>query len=255
MRIGFIGTGNITFAMVTGLCTAPNPPGEIWVSARNQSKAETLSKTYDIVQMAAPNQVVVDRSDILFLAFLPGQEKEILSSLIFRENQTIVTLLSGTPLSGIPPLVKPVKDIVRAIPLPCTALHTGPVVMYPANKKVEAIFNCLGNVIIPGQEKQLETFSGITALMAPFYAMILAVVNWGEENELARHQAAAYTGAMFKALSLISETAPEGDIQPLISECMTPGGLNETAMKVISKHGGFTHMIKALDEVLTSVSD
>lgn len=32
MRYGFIGTGGITTAIVTGLCTADNPPETIWVS-------------------------------------------------------------------------------------------------------------------------------------------------------------------------------------------------------------------------------
>ncbi|RLB67433.1 MAG: pyrroline-5-carboxylate reductase, partial [Deltaproteobacteria bacterium] len=34
-QLGFIGTGNITTAMVEGLCTADSPPVTIVVSPRN----------------------------------------------------------------------------------------------------------------------------------------------------------------------------------------------------------------------------
>ncbi len=34
MTLGFIGTGNIASAVVTGLCAAPAPPGKVLVSPR-----------------------------------------------------------------------------------------------------------------------------------------------------------------------------------------------------------------------------
>ena len=253
MRLGFIGTGNITAAIITGLCTDSTPPGEIWVSPRSKAMSEKLSQIYGCVRPGETNQAVIDHTDIIFLAFLPGQEKKILPSLSFREDQVIVTLLAGVPISTIQPLVAPAREIIRAIPLPCTALRTGPIVMYPANKQISEFFSSLGTVIVPDQEKQLEIFSIITALMAPFYAMTHAIVSWGENKGISRELAAQYTGAMFKALSLIVETAPKGDIHPLVVESMTPGGLNETAMKTISDQGGFRHLVAALDKVAVKI--
>lgn len=249
MRIGFIGTGAITQAIVTGLCTAPFPPEAIWVSARNEQKALALETAHSQVRIAAPNQAVVDNSDILFLAVLPGQETDVLNPLKFSRDQVIVTLLAGVPISGIRALTAPARTVIRAIPLPCTALRTGPVVMFPHHDKVHELFASVGSVIVPEQEDQLEVFSMITALMAPFYALTDTVAAWGESRGLDQAQAAAYTGAMFKALALIAETAPGGDIRTLVADSMTPGGLNETAMGVISDTGGFKTIVQALDRV------
>lgn len=253
MRIGFIGTGGITTAIVTGLCAGPGngtgTPDRIRVSSRNREAAAALESKFDAVHIADPNQVVVDESDIVFLAFLPGQEADILSSLTFREDQVVVTLLAGVPIPAIRPLVASARDIVRAVPLPCTALRTGPVVMFPAHDRVAELFARVGSVIVPEQESDLETFSVITALMAPFYALTDTVAAWGESRGLDRAQAAAYTASMFKALALIAENEPGGDVASLVTGCMTPGGLNETAMGVINDRNGFRSITAALDTV------
>ncbi len=63
MTPGFIGTGTITTALVTGLCTSPRPPEELWVSPRNAEKAARLASAFDSVRVAAGNQEVLDRTD------------------------------------------------------------------------------------------------------------------------------------------------------------------------------------------------
>lgn len=255
MRLGFIGTGLITESIVTGLCLDPGDVKEIWVSPRSKDRAERLSQTHTIVNMAQSNQEVVDHTDILFLAFLPGMEEAVLNRLSFRNQQIIVSVLAGIPLAVIRPFVMPAKDIVRAIPLPCTALCTGPVVMFPDNTKVQAVFIKVGSVIIPRHENQLEIFSLITALMSPFYSFTETAAAWGASKGLDKAQSAAYASAMFKALAQIAETAPNGDIGQLATDSMTPGGLNETAMKHIVDKGGFSSLITALDAVADKFSN
>ena len=71
MKIGFIGTGAITTAMVEGLCKTENPPSDIVVSPRNKKKAEKLAARFDNVRIAGDNQVVVDECDCIVLAVVP----------------------------------------------------------------------------------------------------------------------------------------------------------------------------------------
>ncbi|HCY88453.1 MAG TPA: hypothetical protein DHV36_25180 [Desulfobacteraceae bacterium] len=255
MRLGFIGTGGITEAIVTGLCGTDTPPEAIYISARSERRSKPLEEKYDRVTVLSQNQAIVDNSDIVVLAFLPAQAEGILNDLTFRQDQVVVTLLAGVPVSDIRQLSAPARHIVRAIPLPCTALRTGPVVMYPGNDDVFRLFSTVGSVIVPSQESQLDTFSIITALMAPFYAMTDTVAAWGEKQGLDRTQSAAYAAAMFKALATIAETTADGNLGTLVSESMTPGGLNETAMGVISENGGFKNLIMALDEVEKKVQN
>src|SRR5271154_4917298 len=69
--LGFIGTGTITHAIVTGLCNAQDPPPQIWVSPRSNRRARELAASYPNVHVASSNQEVLDRTDTVMLAVLP----------------------------------------------------------------------------------------------------------------------------------------------------------------------------------------
>ena len=80
MRLGFVGTGTITTALVTGLCTAARPPERILVSPRNAEKAAALAEAFPRVAVAKDNQAVIDGSDWVFRAVLPRIAREGLES-------------------------------------------------------------------------------------------------------------------------------------------------------------------------------
>ena len=249
MGIGFIGTGGITTAIVTGLCTAEAPPQEIWVSPRNRHHAARLESEFEPVHVGPSNQAVLDRADLVVLAVLPQHKEEILEPLAFGRDQTIIHLLAGVRIEEIAPLVAPAADIVRAVPLPCTAIHQGPIAIYPDHERANAFFGSLGTVVPTDQEAQLETLSIITALMAPYYALMEQVVAWAAEEGIQRDKAAVYTASMFGALSAIAASFPGGQIQSLVSDSMTPGGLNELAMSIINDRKGFESLTEALGQV------
>jgi len=116
MNYGFIGTGGITTAMVTGLCSADSPPETIWVSPRNRQKANRLAADYAAVTVGSSNQAVVDQSDVVVLAILPQHKESVLAPLSFRRDQAVIHLLAGTSIDAVRPLVAPATDIVRAVP-------------------------------------------------------------------------------------------------------------------------------------------
>jgi pyrroline-5-carboxylate reductase len=253
MRIGFVGTGVITSAIVTGLSTLPEINHPILVSPRNKQKAEHLSRSFDNVNVAASNQAILDHTDVVVLAILPQDKDNILSELTFKENHVVISLLAGTTNLEIAPLVSPAKRLIRAVPLPCVAKHIGPIATYPPDEIANRLFDPLGTFVAVQKEAQLETLSIITALMAPYYALLKTVVNWSEGQDVARKQAAEYTTAMFAALSVMSMEIQDGNLDVLVKESMTPGGLNEKAMDTIQDHGGFNPWRMALEDVKAKV--
>jgi pyrroline-5-carboxylate reductase len=249
MRYGFIGTGGITTAIVTGLCTSDHPPEAIWLSPRNRENAARMAEEFAAVQVAESNQDVLDHCDVVVLAVLPRDKEAILAPLRFRSDQTVIHLLAGTSIDVIRPLVAPADDIVRAVPLPCTAIHKGPIAIFPYQEKADVFFRSLGTVIALDREAQLETLSIVTALMAPYYAFVEQVVAWATAEGIQRERGAVYAASMFEALSTIAGKAEGGNIGRLITGCMTPGGLNEQAMSTIEAQGGFSSLTAALDSV------
>ncbi len=249
MRLGFIGTGVITSAIVTGLCTLPKPMTSILVSPRNREKAEKLASTFSNVKIASSNQEILDNADALVLAILPQNRKEILSPLQFEKNHTVINLLAGTANADIEPLVAPANRLIRSVPLPCVSRHVGPIALFPDDDIAREIFETLGTVIAVDQESQLESLTIITALMAPYYALLEKVVNWAAKEGVGQKQATDYTASMFSALSAMAVELPDGNIGSLVQESMTPGGLNELAMKAITTKDGFDPWVFALNKV------
>ncbi|MFB2608410.1 NAD(P)-binding domain-containing protein, partial [Rhizobium phaseoli] len=87
--IGFVGTGAITEAMVRGLLAAPAYASEVHVSPRSAHIAATLAEEFAAVRIAGDNQIVVDRSDMVFLAIRPQLAEEVVRALSFRKGQMV----------------------------------------------------------------------------------------------------------------------------------------------------------------------
>ena len=93
MILGFIGTGNITVAVVNGICGSKISFKKILVSSRNNSKALKLSKKFKKVSMAKTNQEIVDKCDWVFLAITPKVGEKIIPKLNFKSKQKIISFL------------------------------------------------------------------------------------------------------------------------------------------------------------------
>ena len=61
MKLGFIGTGNITVAVVNGICNSKISYSQIIVSSRNKKKALNLKKNFRKIVVARTNQEIDTR--------------------------------------------------------------------------------------------------------------------------------------------------------------------------------------------------
>ena len=89
MKLGFIGTGKITSAVITGICTSKISFKKILISSRNRNIAQKLKKRFRKVNIAKNNQEVVDKCNWIFLAVTPRVGEKILSKLEYKSNQKI----------------------------------------------------------------------------------------------------------------------------------------------------------------------
>ena len=79
MKLGFIGTGIITEAMVTGLLKSDFRASEILISRRGEATSTRLSKMYERVHVCDDNQEIADAADILFLAVRPQIARDVVA--------------------------------------------------------------------------------------------------------------------------------------------------------------------------------
>jgi pyrroline-5-carboxylate reductase len=117
VRLGFLGTGAITEAVVAGLSAAPEAPS-ILISPRNAARSRALAAQFPNVRVASGNQTVLDQADTVFLAVRPQDIVAALDGLRFRREQTIISFVALLPMARLKGLVTPAERICRAVPLP-----------------------------------------------------------------------------------------------------------------------------------------
>lgn len=255
MRLGFIGTGEITAALVAGLCSSGLELEQITLSPRNREKSLELAQRFPEVSVASSNQDVLDASDWVVLAVLPDRGREVLAPLSFRRDHKVLSLLAGTDVDQVAQWVAPAAQRpVRIIPMPCVARRAGPIVIYPPLEEVSQFLSSLGEVIPARTEEELNLFAALSALMAPYFGLLHHVVTWADQEGLDSQRATQYMTSLFSALSLLARDDERGDLEALMSGSMTAGGLNELATKVIAGQEGFDPWKEALSAVWERLS-
>lgn len=244
MKVGFIGAGTITEAVVTGLCAAEIPGLSILLSPRSRDRSRRLSERYAAVEVAADNQQVVDRSELVFLAVRPQDAGAVLSALNFRRHLKVVSFIATMSAAEIERQVRPAEFIARVAPVPPIARRRGPVAMCPPNPQLADFFGPAGTVIQVAEEAQLDAFFSVSALMAPYFELLESVSDWVRAQGVDAVDADTYTGSLFRGIAEKS-TLPKGEgFAELVNEHATRAGINEQMRRELLA-AGFYDLVKA----------
>ena len=140
MKLGFIGTGALTSAIVTGLKSVPDNDAALILSPRNEEISAGLAERFPGVQVAADNQAVVDGCDTVVLAVRPQVAHEVISALRFRPGQHVVSLIATLSREEIAALTAPAERVIKALPMPMVADRRGATIIHPPDPAVAALF-------------------------------------------------------------------------------------------------------------------
>lgn len=254
MRIGIIGVGTISAAIVDGILNGPQADRvDFILSPRSVNRVADLQARYAAVRVADSNQQVIDESDIVLLAVLPSQMHDVCSDLRFRSEQIVVSLAAGWSVDAVRDVVKPAGTVCQLIPLPLVKLQIGPIVLFPEVQVVRDLFDGVGQLIVPATQSETAAFSTASATMSMLFSVHGAVVEW-----LTRHgasQAAAYTyvTSLFAGLMAEAQNADPAERETLVADHETVGGLNEQVRESLQQAGFFTAIADELDRILQRV--
>lgn len=247
--VGFIGTGGIAAAMVTGFSSGAGPAPWIHLSPRNAQRAAELARRFPNVDVAASNQEVLDRSEWVIVAVLPDAGERILRPLRFRQDHRVVNLMSGRPLPEIAGWIGPTRTLVHLVPLPFVARRIGPLAIHPHDPDAEALLAPLGELVAVNDPQEIQVLQNVTCLMASYYHLLRDVVRWGEGHGVERGDVLTYAAGFFEALSRQARLEGPGALDRLAEE-HTPGGYNEMVVRLIGEKGGIAAWIDALEPAL-----
>ena len=250
MKLGFIGTGKITYSVVTGICSSKIKFNKILVSPRNLAIARKLAKYNKKVKIAKSNDEIVNSCNWIFLAVTPTVGQNLIKKLKFKSNQTVISFISTITLPQLKKMIKAKATIVRAIPLPPISIKKGPVPIFPPNKKIKSFFNKLGTTVEIKNENLSKNFWSTSGMMAPFYELLNTMANWLVKKGVKKENAQKYITSLFLALSEDAVVNSKKDLKYLVKESQTPKGLNEQGVNELRKLGFYKSTEKTLNSIL-----
>lgn len=246
VKLGFIGTGKISKAVVEGLCCSGMEGLSIGLSPRNEQTSQTLARTYANVERCTSNQQVLDQSEMICLAVRPDCARKVLNGLAFREDHTVVSFVPFLVKADLEQDVAPARQICRAIPLPTVAQHRCPIPLLNANDMVTTLFDAIGQPLRVEDEHQLHILWTLTGLISPFYDLLRQWSAWSTGHGVDQDLANAFIADMVEALSSCSRQHSPIRFDRLSEHAATPGGMNEQAAREIMAAGSH----KAYQETL-----
>ena len=249
MNIGFIGTGKIASAVITGIYKSNIVYKKILISPRNKTIAKKLKKKIKKLKIAKNNQEILNSCDWIFLSITPIVGKKIINDLKFKSNQTIISFISTITLDELKKAIKVKAKIVRAIPLPPISLKKGPIPICPPNKRVKEFFNKIGTTIEIKSEKSSINFWAMSGMMASFYELLRVMTDWLVKKGIKRDNAQKYITALFLALSEDAVINSNRDLKYLVKDSQTPKGLNEQGVRELTKLGFYKKLEKTLNSI------
>ena len=249
MKLGFIGTGEISKAVIQGIISSKIKFSKIYISNRNNKISKQLSKSNKKISIMKDNQKIIDACEWIFLAITPVVGKKIIKRLKFKKKHTIISFISTIKMKELKKIIKVKATIVRAIPLPPISLKKGPIPIYPPNKKVKRFFNNLGTTVEIKNEALSLNFWTTSSMMAPFYEILYTLSQWLIKKGVKKESAQKYITSLFVALSEDSFNK-SSDLKKLVKESQTPKGLNEQSVKELRKLGFYRDLNKTAESVL-----
>jgi pyrroline-5-carboxylate reductase len=253
MQLGFIGTGEITLSIVTGLRSSGATAHSICLSPRNSAIANGLANRFHGISVASCNQEVLDHSETIVIAVRPSAARGVLSGLAFRADHQIISLVSALSLGSLTELVAPAVRIAKAVPLPSAAKRLSPTAVYPAEPMAIELFSGVGTVFPVERENEFDAICATTATIASYFAFHETIASWLEQRGVPASQARDYIARLFLGATTSAVDAPERSFQSLGAAHATAGGINEQFLKHMVEHGLLTGVSAGLDAILQRI--
>mgnify|MGYP000017562376 FL=1 len=255
MKLGFIGAGVITDAIVRGLLRANYPASEILVSSRTHEISTQLAQLSPLVRVCGDNQIIADEAEMLFLAVRPQHAEDVLTSLTIGPDRQIVSLIATIPIDRLREWTHPDAQICRAIPLPSVADLAGVTAVFPSAPIVEELFDALGTAVAAETIEAFDAYAVASAMMGLYFGLSEAAAQWLCSQGSSYEGARAYLAGMFQGLADTATEASGESFEELRLRHTTPGGLNEQLFQTFLDHDGGNAVDRSCVSVAKRIRD
>jgi pyrroline-5-carboxylate reductase len=231
-RLGFLGAGNMSGALIKGLLHAKVlPPERILASDVKADRLEHLAKIHGI-RTTTDNHALLRESDVVVLAVKPQAIDKVLTDVgaDLRADQLLISVAAGVPIDALEARLPAGARVVRSMPnTPATVQAGATAIAGGAHAREDdlriarELFEAVGRVVVL-DEALLDAVTGLSG-SGPAYVMLIieALADGGVKVGLHRDTAlllAAQT--VYGSAQLLLETGEHpGRLKDMVT---SPGG-------------------------------
>lgn len=239
MKIGFIGAGNMTQALVKGMVESKEiRPDHIMVSNRTQGKLLKLAEQFQ-VQTRAHNQEIIAECDVVIIAVKPQDFSTALEGLTgqFSEHQIVISLAAGIPFDSLEKQI-PTGRLVRLMPNTPSIIGRGVIgFMSPDEDEgfvstlMDDLFGGLGYVMKVDNEDQFEALMISCSSGTGFvFEMMMYWQDWIAERGFADDVSRKMTIETFLGAALLAAQSEGIEIEELQSRVTSKKGVTAAGL-------------------------
>lgn len=245
-HIAFIGAGNMTRSIISGLVKSGYPSKFITASNPSEGKLIALKRDFDI-NTTQHNQTALERADIVVLAVKPQLMESMCAGLDINpstKDTLFISIAAGMPISTLSRFLKGAIRIVRTMPNTPSALGMGMTGLFanenvPDSDKHDAqfIMQSVGEIIWVNDESDINgVIAAAGSSPAYFFAILEAMQTATEELGFSSHDSRKLVQqAMLGAAHMVVEN-PDLDLATLRQQVTSKGGATAKAIEHMQNH-------------------
>ncbi len=239
MRIGFIGAGNMTQALIKGMVESKAVrPDHVVVSNRTPGKLVKLAELYK-VETREHNEMVVEECDVIILAMKPQDLPKALEGFAnqIREHQIVISLAAGIGFEMLSKLI-PEGRLVRLMPNTPSIIGRG-VLGFICEESgddfvkslMEDLFKSLGVVLEVESEEKFDALMVSCSSGTGFvFEMMMYWQDWIEEHGFTEEMSKQMTIETFLGASLLAAQSAGVNIEELQSRVTSKKGVTAAGL-------------------------
>lgn len=197
-KIGFIGAGNMTQSIISGLVSSGYPEDCIMASNRSTAKLDKLENELGI-QVSTNNNEVLNFADIVVLSVKPQIMADVLSALDsekIKPETVFVSIAAGIPVQRLSAMLPEARKWIRAMPntpsavgLGMTGLYATPMVSKEDRALCTEAMQAIGEILWVDEEQQIDgVIAAAGSAPAYFFLFLEAMQNEAQAMGFDRHQ-------------------------------------------------------------------
>lgn len=240
LKVGFIGAGNMSHAIITSLLQSQTLPKEnIYLSNRSEKKLQKVAKELG-VQAVASNEELIEKCHVVVVAVKPQDLNEAIEPIAssFTNNHVVISLAAGLPLEKLKRLAPQVKNWVRVMPNTPIIIRKG-VIGYCLHSESDATSALVEDLFSPmGVVKKVEEGEMFEALMVATSSGVGFVLElmqywqeWLVEHNFSEEESRRLTVQTFLGASLLAEQEEHKSFEDLQNKVTSKKGVTASGLE------------------------